>query len=162
MGDMYTRLNNKLAADFLYNYVARHYAGTHPAKMASLRFAEGGIYDAPINYEGMTQVLRALRAITCKRFIQILPQHRAQLPNLLLRASRKPCGFTGASVTPEAMGKAAEFIDGYPENVNVAQARDIIWLSFQKELANSMAEKTMAAFFCCGTAFLWCANATAP
>ena len=41
----------------------------------------------------------------------------------------------------EAMGKAADFIDSYPENVNVAQARDIIWLAFQKELANSMAEK---------------------
>ena len=39
------------------------------------------------------------------------------------------------------MGKAADFIDGYPENPNVAQARDIIWLAFQKELDNSLAEK---------------------
>ena len=39
------------------------------------------------------------------------------------------------------MGKAADFIDGYPENANVAQARDIIWLAFQKELDNSLAER---------------------
>ena len=35
----------------------------------------------------------------------------------------------------EAMGKAADFIDAYPENSCVPQARDLIWMAFQKELA---------------------------
>lgn len=41
----------------------------------------------------------------------------------------------------EAMGKAADFIDGYPEHPDVPQAREIIWRAFQKELANSLAEQ---------------------
>ncbi|MGD9662993.1 MAG: tol-pal system YbgF family protein, partial [Porticoccaceae bacterium] len=40
----------------------------------------------------------------------------------------------------EAMGKAADFIDAYPDNANVPEARDLIWEAFQKELANSLAE----------------------
>ena len=41
----------------------------------------------------------------------------------------------------EAMGKAADFIDGYPEHPDAPQAREIIWQAFQKELANSLAEQ---------------------
>ena len=141
MGDMYTRLHNKLAADFLYNYVARHYAGTHPAKMASLRLVEGGIYDAPINYEGMTQVFARSAGNNLQKVYSDLAAASRTAPESVTARLKEAMWLYWSKRYTEAMGKAAEFIDGYPENVNVAQARDIIWLSFQKELANSMAEK---------------------
>jgi hypothetical protein len=41
----------------------------------------------------------------------------------------------------ESMGKAADFIDAYPDHSGTDQARDIIWQAFQKELAGSLAEQ---------------------
>ena len=141
MGDMYTRLGNKLAADFLYNYVTRHYAGTQSAKMANLRLVEGGIYDAPINYEGMSQVFARAAGNNLQRvYSELAAASRTAPESVTARLKEAMWLYWGKRYT-EAMGKAAEFIDGYPENINAAQARDIIWLSFQKELANSMAEK---------------------
>lgn len=141
MGDMYTRLGNKSGAEFLYSYLTRHFAGTHAANMASLRLAEGGIYDSPINYEAMTQVFaRAASGNLPKVYASLAAASRTAPESVLARLKEAMWLYWSKRYT-EAMGKAADFIDGYPENANVAQARDIIWLAFQKELANSMAEK---------------------
>ena len=141
MGDMYTRLGNKSGAEFLYAYLTRHFAGTHAANMASLRLAEGGIYDSPINYEAMTQVFaRAASGNLSKVYANLAAASRTAPESVLARLKEAMWLYWSKRYT-EAMGKAADFIDGYPENANVAQARDIIWLAFQKELANSMAEK---------------------
>ena len=141
MGDMYTRLGNKSGAEFLYSYLTRHFAGTHAANMASLRLAEGGIYDSPINYEAMTQVFaRAASGNLPKVYANLAAASRTAPESVLARLKEAMWLYWSKRYT-EAMGKAADFIDGYPENANVAQARDIIWLAFQKELANSMAEK---------------------
>nr|WP_291332595.1 tetratricopeptide repeat protein [Desulfovibrio sp.] len=141
MGDMYTRLGNKLAADFLYNYITSHYGGSQSAKMASLRLVEGGIYDAPINYEAMTQVFARSAGTNLQKVYSELAASSRTAPESVTARLKEAMWLYWSKRYTEAMGKAAEFIDGYPENVNVAQARDIIWLSFQKELANSMAEK---------------------
>ena len=141
MGDMYTRLGNKSGAEFLYSYLTRHFAGTHAANMASLRLAEGGIYDSPINYEAMTHVFaRAASGNLPKVYANLAAASRTAPESVLARLKEAMWLYWSKRYT-EAMGKAADFIDGYPENANVAQARDIIWLAFQKELANSMAEK---------------------
>ena len=141
MGDMYTRLGNKSGAEFLYSYLTRHFAGTHAASMANLRLAEGGIYDSPINYEAMTQVFaRASSGNLPKVYASLAAASRTAPESVLARLKEAMWLYWSKRYT-EAMGKAADFIDGYPENANVAQARDIIWLAFQKELANSMAEK---------------------
>lgn len=141
MGDMYTRLGNKSGAEFLYSYLTRHFAGTHAASMANLRLAEGGIYDSPINYEAMTQVFaRASSGNLPKVYASLVAASRTAPESVLARLKEAMWLYWSKRYT-EAMGKAADFIDGYPENANVAQARDIIWLAFQKELANSMAEK---------------------
>ena len=141
MGDMYTRLGNKPAADFLYNYLARHFAGTPAARTANLRLAEGGIYDPPINYEAMSQVFaRAVGNNLQKVYTDLAAVSRTTPESVTARLKEAMWLYWSKRYT-EAMGKAAEFIDNYPENINVAQARDIIWLAFQKELTNSMAEK---------------------
>ena len=142
MGDMYTRLGNKSGAEFLYAYLTRHFAGTHAANMASLRLAEGGIYDSPINYEAMTQVFaRAASGGNLSKVYANLAAASRTAPESVLARLKEAMWLYWSKRYTEAMGKAADFIDGYPENANVAQARDIIWLAFQKELANSMAEK---------------------
>lgn len=141
MGDMYTRLGNKSGAEFLYSYLTRHFAGTHAANMASLRLAEGGIYDSPINYEAMTQVFARAASGNLPRVYANLAAASRTAPESVLARLKEAMWLYWSKRYTEAMGKAADFIDGYPENANVAQARDIIWLAFQKELANSMAEK---------------------
>lgn len=141
MGDMYTRLGNKSGAEFLYSYLTRHFAGTHAANMASLRMAEGGIYDSPINYEAMTQVFARAASGNLPKVYANLAAASSTAPESVLARLKEAMWLYWSKRYTEAMGKAADFIDGYPENANVAQARDIIWLAFQKELANSMAEK---------------------
>jgi len=141
MGDMYARLGNKAAADFLYTYLTRLFADSPVARMANLRLAEGGIYDAPINYEAMSQVFaRAASGNLQKVYTDLAAASRTAPESVTARIKEAMWLYWSKRYT-EAMGKAADFIDSYPENVNVAQARDIIWLAFQKELANSMAEK---------------------
>ena len=125
MGDMYTRLGNKSGAEFLYSYLTRHFAGTHAAN----------------NYEAMTKVFaRAASGNLPKVYANLAAASRTAPESVLARLKEAMWLYWSKRYT-EAMGKAADFIDGYPENANVAQARDIIWLAFQKELANSMAEK---------------------
>ena len=141
MGDMYTRLGNKSGAEFLYAYLARHFAGTHAASVAGLRLAEGGIYDSPITYEAMTQVFARAAGGNLPRVYADLAAASRTAPESVLARLKEAMWLYWSKRYTEAMGKAADFIDAYPENANVAQARDIIWLAFQKELANSMAEK---------------------
>ena len=42
---------------------------------------------------------------------------------------------------PEAMGKAAEYIDEYPESKGTDAAKEVLWQAFKKELDNSLAEQ---------------------
>lgn len=141
MGDMYSRLGNKIAAAFLYDYLTRHFAGTNAANIASLRLAEGGIYISPINYETMTQVFARAASGNLPKVYANLAASSRTAPEAVLARLKEAMWLYWSKRYTEAMGKAADFIDGYPENANVAQARDIIWLAFQKELANSLAEK---------------------
>ena len=141
MADMYSRGGNRTAADFMYHFIERKYSGTHAATLAGLRIAEGGIYDSPINYEAMAQVFARASGGNLSRVYTGLAAASKTAPESVLARLKEAMWLYWSKRYTDAMGKAADFIDSYPENANVEQARDIIWLAFQKELANSLAEK---------------------
>lgn len=140
LGDIYARQGAWHTAEFVYRYVERQYAGTSPAALAMLRLAEKGIYDSPISYAEMSAVFAKAGSGTLWKIYHELAASSKTAPEAVLARLKEAMWLYWDKKYTEAMGKAADFIDAYPDNANVPEARDIIWEAFQKELANSLAE----------------------
>lgn len=141
MGDMYLRKGNMSAANFIYHDLERRFAGAPSASAARLRLAEKGIYQSPLAYEQMSRVFaRAGEPPLPQVYNEIAASSKTAPEAVLVRLKQAMWLYWDKEYT-EAMGKAADFIDGYPEHPDVPQAREIIWQAFQKELANSLAEQ---------------------
>lgn len=141
LGDIYARQGVWPTAEFVYRYVERQYAGTSPAIVAQLRLAEKGIYDSPITYKEMSSVFAKAEGGTLWKVYTGLAAASNTTPESVLARLKEAMWLYWDKKYTEAMGKAADFIDAYPDNVNVPEARDIIWEAFQKELSNSLAER---------------------
>ncbi len=140
LGDIYARQGVWITAEFVYRYVERQYAGTSPAALARLRLAEKGIYDSPISYAQMSAVFAKAGSGTLWKAYNDLAASSKTTPEAVLARLKEAMWLFWDKKYTEAMGKAADFIDAYPDNANVPEARDLIWEAFQKELANSLAE----------------------
>lgn len=140
LGDIYARQGVWHTAEFVYRYVERQYAGTSPAALARLRLAEKGIYDSPISYAEMSAVFAKAGSGTLWKIYHELAASSKTAPEAVLARLKEAMWLYWDKKYTEAMGKAADFIDAYPDNANVPEARDLIWEAFQKELANSLAE----------------------
>lgn len=141
MADMYFRGGNAKAAFFLYREIERRFSGSYAAAISRLRLAEKGIYESPATYQQMTRVFAqesepSLRQI----YAELAGLSKTESPSVLARLKLAFWLYWNKDYA-EAMGKAAEFIDAYPENPGVPGARDIIWEAFQKELTNSLTEQ---------------------
>lgn len=140
LGDIYARQGVWATAEFVYRYVERQYAGTSPAALARLRLAEKGIYDSPISYAEMSAVFAKTGNGTLWKVYHELAASSKTAPEAVLARLKEAMWLYWDKKYTDAMGKAADFIDAYPDNANVPEARDLIWEAFQKELANSLAE----------------------
>lgn len=140
LGDMYARQGGWISAEFVYRYVERTFAGAPSAAVARLRLAEKGIYDSPISYAEMSAVFARDTGGALWKVYNDLAASSKTAPAAVLARLKEAMWLYWDKKYTEAMGKAADFIDAYPENANVPQARDLIWASFQQELNNSLAE----------------------
>ena len=141
MGDTYLRRGKNAAADFIYRELARRFADSPLASTARLRLAEKGLYDSPITYEQMSQVFaKGGEPPLWQTYSELAASSQTSPDAVLARLKQAMWLFWDKQYT-EAMGKAADFIDGYPEPPAAPQAREILWQAFQKELANSLAEQ---------------------
>lgn len=141
MGDTYLRQGNATAADFIYHELERRFAASPAASTARLRLAEKGIYESPITYEEMSKVFAKGGEPPLWQTYAALAESSKTAPDAVLARLKQAMWLYWDKQYTEAMGKAADFIDGYPEHPDVPQAREIIWRAFQKELANSLAEQ---------------------
>ena len=140
LGDMYARQGGWISAEFVYRYTERMFAGTPSASVARLRLAEKGIYDSPINYAEMSAVFARDQGSTLWKVYTDLAASSQTAPVAVLARLKEAMWLFWDKKYTEAMGKAADFVDAYPENINVPQAKDLIWAAFQQELNNSLAE----------------------
>ncbi|MFT4300128.1 MAG: tetratricopeptide repeat protein, partial [Desulfovibrio sp.] len=138
LGDIYARQGVWTTAEFVYSYVERQYAGTSPAATAQLRLAEKGIYDSPITYQEMSSVFAKADSGALWKIYSDLAAASNTAPEAVLARLKEAMWLYWDKKYTEAMGKAADFIDAYPDNANVPEARDLIWEAFQKELSNSL------------------------
>ncbi|SDF86125.1 Tetratricopeptide repeat-containing protein [Desulfovibrio legallii] len=140
MGDMYSRLGANKAATFVYTQTRDKFSGSFAAWMARLRLAEGGIYDAPITYAAMSQVFARASGKNLPQFYREFAAAGGEAPQAALVGLKEAMWQYWDGRYTDAMGKAADFIDAHPENSDVPQARELIWMAFQKELTNSLTE----------------------
>ena len=141
MADAYMGMNNSTAADFLYREIKDRYPDSPEAVTARLRLAEKGIYKSPLAYENMSSVFaRGADPPLWQVYSEVADFSKTDPEAVLARLKQAMWLYWDKQYT-EAMGKAADFIDAYPEHPDKERARDIIWMAFQKELANSLAEQ---------------------
>lgn len=140
MADEYLKAGNAQAADFVYEGIERDFPESRAAVTAKVRLAERGINDSPITYEKMASVFDANGKNGLWRVYNELADSNVNGPDETLAALKRAMWLYWDKQYPEAMGKAADFIDAYPENANIPEARDILWNAFQKELAQSLHE----------------------
>jgi TolA-binding protein len=141
MGDIYTRRGDFKTGSFLYREVQDKFPQTPQAQVAKLRLAEKGIYETPVTYKEMETVFAHPGDRPIWQVYDELADYSRTMPESILVRLKQAMWLYWDKRYTESMGKAADFIDEYPENPNISEAREIIWEAFRKELANSLAEQ---------------------
>ena len=141
MADMYALHKDWPAATVLYQQLVRHWPDADPTITARMRLGEKGIYDAPVTYAMMTPVFGQPADSPIDQLYRHLAEASNVQPSAVISRLKYAMWLLWDKRYTEAMGKAADFVDLYPDHEDVPQARDIIWAAFQKELTNALAEQ---------------------
>lgn len=140
MGDKYLKAGKQDAADFVYADIINNFPDEPAAVTARLRMAEKGIYDKNLHYSQMSRVFNKNARPSLWQVYNELIESAPNAPEAVLARLKQAMWLYWDKQYPEAMGKAADFIDNYPDNPEIAEARDVLWNSFQKELDQSLRE----------------------
>lgn len=140
MGDEYLRDNNPDAANFIYRDIEQSFPDTRSALRARLRLAEGGIFENP-TYAQMEPVFAHGGTPPLWQVYSELANSSSTTPEAIEARLKQAMWLYWDKQYPEAMGKAAEYIDEYPESKGTDAAKEVLWQAFKKELDNSLAEQ---------------------
>ena len=141
VADVYMRAKNNAAADFLYDHILKIAPDSSEAITAKLRLAEKGIYESPLKPEQMyLRFGQGSKPPFWKLYDDIASASKTY-PDSVLSRVKLALWYLWDKQYIEAMGKAADFIDNYPENPEKPLADEIIWKSFQAELKTSLGEQ---------------------
>lgn len=141
MADTYMKKGNSDSANFIYEDIERNFPESPAAVTARRRLAEKGIYDAPVKYEQMEPVFAAAGPDSLWKIYSELADASSSDPEGIMARLKQAMWLYWDKQYPEAMGKAGDFIDDYPEHPETPEARELLWKAFQKELAQSLAEQ---------------------
>ncbi|MBO4369160.1 MAG: tetratricopeptide repeat protein, partial [Desulfovibrio sp.] len=144
MADIYLKIGNLSAATFLYQEILRLAPDSQEAITARLRLAEKGFYDSPLYPDTMYALFGHGAKPPFPEVYSDLASRSQTNPDSILARLKLAMWLFWDKQYPEALGKAADFIDEYPEHKDKTIAEDIIWQSFQKELAMSFSEQNYA------------------
>ncbi len=140
MGDLYLRTGRSKPAMELFEYVRKQYPGTDGAAVSLMRLAEKGIHEPPLTIEEMFNVFKDPGTPLPPVAYKELQTGRNQRYAALAKLKSAMWSLWNKEYT-DAMGEAANFIDAYPDDPDVEQARQIILRGFTAELKNSLAEE---------------------
>lgn len=141
MGDDYMNAGKPAAANFVYQDIRDNFPSAPEAITARRRLAEGGIYDAPVTYAQMSKVFAHEAPEPLFKVYTDIAETSDTTPEGIMAQLKLAMWLYWDKQYPESMGKAGDFIDNYPENQENTEAREVLWLAFQKELAQSLAER---------------------
>ncbi|MCR4666791.1 MAG: tetratricopeptide repeat protein, partial [Desulfovibrio sp.] len=141
MADIYLSVGNIQSASFLYQEILRLAPDRNEAITAELRLAEKGFYNSPLSQRTMFELFaRGGKPPVPEVYQRIAAKSRTNQDSVLARL-KLALWFLWNKQYPEAMGKAADFIDEYPEQPDKKIAEDIIWEAFQNELTMALTEQ---------------------
>jgi len=141
MGDEYMKSGKPDAANFVYRQIEDNFPSSDTATTAKRRLAERGIYDAPFTYEQMSSVFANGGARPLWKMYKEVADSSSTNPEAIMARLKYAMLLYWSQQYPEAMGKAGDFIDAYPEDQIAPEARNVLWMAFQKELAQSLEER---------------------
>lgn len=140
MGDDYMKAGHPESANFVYSAVAENFPETDSAVTAKRRLAERGIFDSPVTYDQMARVFSQRGGQIFWKLYSDMADASDTSPEGVMARLKQAMWLYWDKQYPEAMGKAGDFIDDYPEHPEVNEARNVLWHAFQKELEQSLAE----------------------
>ncbi len=141
MGDEYMKSGKAEAANFVYRFIEDNFNSSDAAVTARRRLAEKGIYDAPFTYDQMSKVFANGGSRRLWKLYNDIADSSGTKPEAVMAKLKFAMLLLFNQQYPEAMGKAGDFIDNYPENQVTPEARNVLWNAFQKELAQSLGER---------------------
>ncbi len=141
IGDLYFELRQPEPALEVFADVLVRFPESDAGALALLRLSEKGLYDSPLNMAAMFGVFedpgKPLPQVTYQDLYKERPTDARSITSLLKYALWQLWDKQYA----ESMGTASDFIDLYPENVDVELARDVIMRGFMADLKNSLIEE---------------------
>lgn len=144
MADIYLKARNFATAEFLYQEILKRAPESSEGLTAALRLAEKGFYESPLNFETMFALFGRGSKPPFRELYQDLAARSRTNPDAILARLKLAMWLLWDKDYPQAMGKAADFIDEYPEHPDKPLAQEIIWKAFQQELALALSEQNYA------------------
>ncbi len=141
IGDLYFEQDKPNAALEVFSEVQMRFPDTEAAALALLRSAEKGMYDSPINKAAMFAVFEQPGSPLPQVAYATLQEEYAKNPRSITAKLKYALWQLWNKEYTDAMGTAADFIDIYPENIDVEVARDVIMSGFMADLKNSLLEE---------------------
>ncbi len=141
IGDLYFETGRPKAALEVFGEIEARFPDSDAAALAYLRRSEKGIYDAPINIAEMFAVFENPGTPLPQVVYKTLQKNRPDDKRSITAGLKYAMWQLWNKEYTDAMGSAADFIDLYPENVDVELAKDIIMRGFMADLKNSLAEE---------------------
>lgn len=141
IGDLYLRTGRLPAAKELFEEILVRYPQSDGAALAQLRLAERGIHDTPITIDEMFRVFVLSGEPKPPVTYRTLQRDYPLDPRTVVAGLKLAMWQLWNKEYTDAMGAAADFIDAYPEHIDVEQARQVIMRAFAEELKNSLAEE---------------------
>ena len=141
MGDMYMKAKNPNAADFLYNQILQIAPESQEAITAKLRLAEKGIFETPLDPEKLYLIFGRGSTPPFRELYTETAETSNTYPDAVLARLKLAFWYLWDRQYIEAMAKAVDFIDSYPDHKDKHLAEDIIWDSFKAELKTSLSEQ---------------------
>ncbi|MCR5814416.1 MAG: tetratricopeptide repeat protein [Desulfovibrio sp.] len=141
MADIYLKAGNLPTAEFLYQEIVKKAPESDEGLTASLRLAEKGFYESPLSFEVMFALFGRGSQPPFYELYQDLASRSRTHPDAVLARLKLALWLLWDKQYPQAMGKAADFIDEYPEHRDKPLAEEIVWKAFQQELAMALSEQ---------------------
>lgn len=141
LGDLYLKANNPKAASFLYQEILQRDPESEEAITARIRLAEQGFYLSPIKASAMFALFGRGANPPFWEVYQEAASRSKTNPEAIAARLKYALWLLWDKQYPEAMAKAAEFIDEYPDYPDKVVAEDIIWESFSQGLSLAFTEQ---------------------
>ncbi|MBQ7617882.1 MAG: tetratricopeptide repeat protein, partial [Desulfovibrio sp.] len=141
MADIYLAAKNLPIANYLYQEIVKRGPTSPESITARLRLSEQGFYEVPLSFATMNALYGRGSKPPFPMVYAELAQMSKTYPDAINARLKLAMWYLWDKQYMEAMGKAAEFIDEYPEHPNANLAKDIIWKAFENELALAFSEE---------------------